>query len=146
MSTAPKFFFDECVGRPIMETVEQKLQSQGVSVTFSHLKDRFAEKQLDEDWIPQIAPEGWVIITSDQARKRSKGGRLPELCIEYEVTHVLIGTTLHHKSSGEKEKALLDAWGDIMKLTSVPKGSRYRLHLNNDGQGTLEKLQVSPKQ
>lgn len=145
MRVAPKFFFDECVGRPIMEQVEHELNKRGFSVIFSHLKDRFAEGELDEDWIPHIAPEDWVVISTDQARKKSRGRRLPELCIEYKVTHVLFGVTLHHKNSEKKKQALLDAWESIMGLHSVPKGSRYRLHLDNDLNGNLKKLPIKPK-
>lgn len=57
--------------------------------------------QCDEDWIPRIAREGWVVISSDRGKGGLKRGMpLPRLCVQWRVTHVLLWPAV---SSGKSD-------------------------------------------
>ena len=95
---------------------------------FRHVCDFFQQGTYDSVWIPQIASEeGWIVITSDGGRNPSKGGKLPELCREHKITHVILSPTLHNKTAADKVAALLLVWNEIELLQKVPPGSRFKL-------------------
>lgn len=49
---------------------------------------------LDEQWVPQIRAGGWIVISTDRA-KRCGGQKLPALLALHGVTHALVSGTLH---------------------------------------------------
>ena len=125
MSPAPRFLFDECLGKPSVAQLQASLRS---TPNCAHLCDFFASGTLDNDWIPQIATEGgWIVITSDAGRKTNKGGKLPRLCKEFGITHVILTAALHRKPAAEKVAALVLAWDRIEALAAEPAGSRFKL-------------------
>ncbi len=97
---------------------------------FKHLKDVFEEGTPDNQWVPQFGKEGgWVVITSDNAKKSNRGGKLPALCIEHKVTHILFSKTLHQKTSAEKLAMLVSMWPQIAETHQEPAGTRFKLRL-----------------
>ena len=84
MSTVAKFLFDECLGKPMMEEL-RKLVPEGCE--FAHILDHFSSGTHDDEWIPAMKEQGWVVISADSGKNRpSKGGKLPRLCKENEIT------------------------------------------------------------
>ncbi len=96
---------------------------------FKHITDIFSQGVSDSDWVPQIAKDGrWIVITADRARRGSrKGGKLPRLCLEFKLTHVLLSGTLHGSPTAVKRDALLEKWGSISRLDEETPGSRFKL-------------------
>ena len=95
---------------------------------FAHVCDFFKQGTPDNVWVPKIASEGrWIVISSDGAKKANKGGKLPDLCLAYKVTHVILSPTLHKKTAGEKVSALGFIWGQIENLDKEPAGTRFKL-------------------
>jgi hypothetical protein len=98
------------------------------TIEFAHLTDRFERGELDSVWVPLIAQQGrWIVITADNAKKNNKGGKLPRLCSEFKVTHVLLSGALHQKTTAEKRDAILLMWGRIAKLDGETPGTRFKL-------------------
>ena len=66
-----RFLFDECVGKPVMESIRQFLQSEA---EFAHICDYLQQGVLDAGWVPRIAAEGgWVVITADGGKQSKRG-------------------------------------------------------------------------
>ena len=104
MSTSVKFMFDECLGEPMMEKLRQIVPG---TRHFAHVVSYFRRGVTDDVWIPELAKEGgWVIVSGDRGRGSAKGGKLPLLCMQYKITHVLLSATLQNKKAHERLAAL----------------------------------------
>lgn len=126
-----KLLIDENIGIPIGNHIA------GIMGFRSHLTPivdfvvkRFGAGTKDQVWIPKIAGEGWIILSSDRA-KRSGGPKLPMICSAYRVTHLLLSTALHEKKQFEKAIIILKMWDEIEKLKDAPAGSRHHLLIRN---------------
>lgn len=92
----------------------------------------------DEQWIPRVASEGWILITADRGKKGSKKGeKLPRLCVRHRITHVVLSAGIHRRKSFEKVLAILSVWYELLQLRDVPPGSRYQLEPTGRGQAKL---------
>lgn len=121
-----KVLVDENIGRPLIKALFDILQFHSSKPYFRSLLEYFEQGTLDTDWIKEISEDGWIVITSDRGRK-SGGNKLPILCKQHSVTHILISGKLHNSPQFEKIKAIINCWDDIVETQSAPKGSRYAL-------------------
>ena len=69
MSDRPTFYVDRCLGK----AVANALRAAGADVRIHD--DHFAQAAPDEDWIPRVADQGWVILTKDKNIRRRRGER-----------------------------------------------------------------------
>lgn len=125
MNPSPRFLFDECLPAPAIRALAESHQTE-----FASLVAMLGEQGVvDEKWIPLIATEGrWVVITSDGGRQRSRGAKLPDLCREHNVTHVVITSSIHSKKTADKLRILSESWDRIVQaVTEAPPGTRFRL-------------------
>jgi hypothetical protein len=126
--TQPRLLFDECIGRPHVDRLIQFIASDtDEPPEMRHVLEFQAEGVWDEDWIPRIADEGWIIISQDRGRKPSKGRHLPHLCLELSVTHVLLSARVAGRKSADKILIILSVWREILELQEKPRGSRFIL-------------------
>lgn len=117
-----RFLFDECLGRPLMLGLREVLLSDA---EFVHLIDKFTSGVKDKVWLPQVAKEGdWIVITGDSGKGSRNGGKLPALCVEYAVTHVMFNTKLQQQKSATKAAALAAVWPQIEALSLCVPGTR----------------------
>ena len=125
-----KFLFDECLGKPLMELLHQLVSSE---CEFLHICDFFASGTPDAVWIPEIAKAGgYIVITADAGKNpKKKERKLPDLCAEYKVTHVIMSAKLHEQKGQEKVAALASVWDEIDALEKEPPGSRFRLRFKD---------------
>jgi predicted nuclease of predicted toxin-antitoxin system len=65
----PTFYVDRCVGKAVVGA----LRAAGARVE-AH-DDHFAQDAADEQWIPDVAARGWVILTKDKNIRRRAGER-----------------------------------------------------------------------
>ena len=108
-----------------MEKLQQVVLSDSL---FVHITDYFSQGVKDEHWIPKLSAEsGWIVITGDGGKSSKRGQKLPELCWEYGITHVVLSSTLHSKRSSVKVGVLTTFWSQIELLHEMPKGSHYHL-------------------
>jgi hypothetical protein len=138
--------FDECVGKPIMESMFQIIAASTADPEkpeFRHIVDHQKQGALDADWVPKVASEGWIVITADRG-KRCGGAKLPQLCRLHGITHVMLSASLHSMASPEKVGAIMSVWSDLVKLRSEPRGSGYSLRLSTSLRVTLLRVYEPP--
>ena len=123
-----KFSFDECVPCPAMERLQDRIAKTRVyppDLVFAHLVKKLKQGVLDDEWIPQVALEGgWLIITSDGGKSKSRGGKLPELCVEYKVSHLIFSPAFHSLTSNDKVVKLESVFQHILDLSQKIDGTR----------------------
>ncbi len=81
--TTARFLLDECLGKPIIEPLSKLIgMGKGEKPEVRHVLEFTAMGTRDEVWIPQIAREGWTVITVDGGRtpNKQRGEKLPRLC------------------------------------------------------------------
>lgn len=122
MNAPPRFLFDECIGKPAMLQLHELV---GGGFEFVHLSDRFAAGTKDNDWIPKLASEPWVVVSGDRGRQSGMGPKLPDLCRETGITHILLGKSVHVKKAAEKIAILTLLWDRIVEASTDEPGSRY---------------------
>ena len=134
MSDPKRYLFDECIGKPVMQKLKLLVSE---NIEFQHIVDKFASGEKDEDWIPKLGTEGgWVVITSDAGKHSRRGHKLPDLCSEYKVTHIILSNSLHQRTNLDKIKWLGAAWQYIEVLHDKPPGSRFHMRLKS-GKGKM---------
>lgn len=131
-----KLLLDECLGRPIVESMNQLLSWDDPKPTIHHLTNYFRPGSKDEDWIPKVKDEGWIIITQDKGKKGKS--KLPQICAECKITHIILGKAAGSLKQLEKANAIISVWEDIKRCTDAPAGSRFRLRLNNARKPVIE--------
>lgn len=133
-----KVLVDENIGMPLVKALSKILLFHSSKPSFKSLLEFFAVGTLDPDWIKEISNDGWIVITSDRGSK-SGGNKLPILCKQHKVTHILISGKLHNSPQFEKIKAIINCWDDIVVTNKAPKGSRYTLRYTSARSYKLEK-------
>ena len=94
---------------------------------FVHVCDHFDQGTYDDIWIPSLEGGGWIVISSDSGKGSRVGGKLPRLCVEHKITHIIISPKLHMRPAREKIGALLLVWDQVEKLDKEPPGTRFKL-------------------
>lgn len=148
MSEKLKLLFDECVGRAVLPKITEFLGISENPPELSHVLQFQEQGVHDEDWIPQIAEERWIVVTADRGRrgKQSKGEKLPLVCRQFGVTHVMLSSSIHHKSNFDKIRILLEVWPGIIDLVNAPRGSGYLLRLTTAGHAQLVQVYAPPSE
>ena len=131
--TAPlRLFFDECISKPAVDGLLRFVSLSNEQFEFRHIIDCQLQGTRDEDWLPQIAPDGWIVITADSGKGgRKKGEKLPKLCDIYQVTHIVLTPRVHHQQIFDKTRSLIQVWDDLLKVPEAPRGSRFSLRMSD---------------
>lgn len=129
MSGAPKLLFDENFGQPSVKALATLAKGSADKPRITHYLELFPEGEDDDVWIPQVANEGYAIISADRG-SRMGGSKFPLVCKAHNVTHVLVSARIHERSSFEKMRAVIHVWPGLMGLVDAPAGSRYLLRLS----------------
>jgi hypothetical protein len=118
--------------RKLRSLLEEATEEERVEV--SHVFEYFAQKGLakqavkDKDWIPTLRDEGWVVIAVDRAKKKggSHDGKLPSLCMQYGVTHVLLSRRVGQRRNFQKMLTILSVWHEMVeKIHAAIPGTRF---------------------
>lgn len=130
--TTAKLLFDECLGRPIIGPLRALIgMGKGEKPELGHVLEFTAMGTRDEDWIPRIANEGWTVITADGGKtpNKQRGEKLPKLCAQYGVTHVILSSAIQTRTSFEKTLSVLSVWYELIKIAedSDNRGKKYML-------------------
>jgi hypothetical protein len=129
-----RFFFDECLSKPIVECdLVRSLKLYGSDAEIAHLLSRFPQGCKDPYWIPKLAHEtGWIVITCDQGKNSKKSEKLPEICRAFGVTHVSLSRGLHKRNMFYKSLAIASLWGKLLALADEPRGGGYRIAMTGE--------------
>ncbi len=127
-----KILIDENISRPWTTKLREYLSNYPERPEIEHVIDfqrRHGCSQEDEIWIPKAAKEKWILITADRAR-RCGGEKLPLLCIQYKLTHILMSSRIQAETQQERSRVIITLWQKIAALTLEPPGTRRRLIYN----------------
>ncbi|MEZ6069442.1 MAG: hypothetical protein R3C10_04025 [Pirellulales bacterium] len=131
---ARTFFFDACIGKPLVDNLRARLVAQAGDdedpIELRHLSEEFDLDVDDDVWVPEVAERGWVIISSDLGRRQP---RLPAICSSYDVTHVLLSGGMHNLRSQDKEDRLFALWASLQTVFDEPAGTRFQIDKSGDG-------------
>lgn len=104
----------------------------------THILDVYQQQGTQDDvWVPYIARGGFIVVSGDLGR--SGGPKLPKLCVQYGVTHVLLSPAMGSRKSLEKLLSILSVWYELLALANESPGSRFQLEPNGSGKGKLIK-------
>ena len=131
MNEPPKFLFDECLGKPITEALRKLIGFHRHQVGVIHIFDRFPPGTHDEQWVPAIAKENWIVVSVDRGKR--PGPKLPRLCAQLGVRNILLAPTAAKLPQFEKARAFLRVWRDAVNLAQSPAGTRATLRLQRAG-------------
>jgi hypothetical protein len=110
----------------------ESLRLAGVTSEIAHLLERFPPGMRDTEWIPQIAVEGWIVVSCDRGSHSKAGEKLPQLCAEYGVSHVVMSRGMSNRTMHFRMLAVQSLWAEIVAVKDAPRGFGYSLYLAND--------------
>lgn len=87
------------------------------------------ERPTTSGFLKSPRRDGGLSSPQTVAKSPAKGGKLPALCKEHKITHVILSSALHRKKTHEKVAALLFVWDQLEALGTAPPGSRFILRL-----------------
>ena len=136
--TAPlKLLFDENFGEPLVHALADFMAKYHEPVEICHLFVHVPDGTPDEIWIPRIKGVGWTVVSTDRGR-RCGGRKLPDICFENQVKHILLSGMLHNAKHFEKIRAIVSAWSEIVLSIRSQSGLRYCLRYDIDHRFILE--------
>lgn len=91
----------------------------------------------DAEWVPKISQDEWVVISADRG-KSNRGQKLPRLCKDFGVRHVLLSNRIHELKQFAKIRAILSVWDGLFGVMNSPAGTRFLLKIH-DGRASLVK-------
>lgn len=129
MTPPSKLLFDENTGAPFVGAFRAvTAMDRRHPVEVAHTIDRFGKSAKDAEWIPKIKDEGWLLISEDRGKNSAAGDRLPQLCHQHKVTHILVLPALLKRGGQfEKMRALLAVWPELLVFANATPGTRARL-------------------
>src|ERR1700722_11324844 len=113
MSQPVKLLLDECLGRPIVVAMNEWLSWGNPKPTIHHLTNYFIPGSEDPDWIPKIKGQDWIVISQDKGKNGKN--KLPQICAEYGITHIILSPSVGQLKQSEKANAIIAVWEDIKK-------------------------------
>lgn len=124
-----RLIFDECLGRNVIPHLLPLVSSD---IEVCHMTTRFPQGTLDQNWVPILGLEGgWVVVTADRGKNSTVGDKLPDLCAEHLVSHIILSSKLHNKTSKEKIAWIAAVWSRVERVFDSPAGSRYSMRLKS---------------
>lgn len=122
-----RLFFDENIGVKILEAMKGLLKyyenKHEHEIIIKHISETGGMGATDDIWVPKLKNQGWIVFTAD--RGRNGRVRLPSICIQNGITHVLFSSSIHGAPQFEKARAILTVWSEILDIN--PLGGRYSL-------------------
>lgn len=124
--------FDECVGKPILMELAGFQQFSAYQFELEHILDKRKQGVKDEDWIPELDPNEWIVITGDRGKGGlKKGKKLPRVCQECGITYIALGASAHDLKTDKKLVAIESVWDEIGRIAGEPPGQAYLLTIVN---------------
>jgi hypothetical protein len=130
LSDPIRILFDENFGKPVVAKFLDWYEEEKVEI--AHIFQFAKSGETDDVWIPRLATGGWLLITTDRA-KRCGGPKLPDLCRDHGVSHVLVGATIQKAKQFERVRAILAVWPRVILAAKYPtKGTRFSLRYDSE--------------
>jgi hypothetical protein len=124
--------FDECfLGQLNIEReLKPSLALFGGDAELAHLFNKFSPGTEDHEWIPSIAREGWIVISADRGVNSKVSEKLPLICREFGVTHVIASASLQKRPAYFKIEAITSSWPVLLgEVATSTRGTGYLLQI-----------------
>ncbi len=94
-----------------------------------HVFDIFGEEDKDDPiWIPKLARLNCVVVSADRGTHSRLPERLPKICQDQGITHILLSATMHDRAGKfERARAIIVLWHEIVAASKDTGGSRYQI-------------------
>lgn len=134
MTRVPKFLLDECLPKGIVAVAASALQLIDASADVAHLLDKFPAGTPDRLWVPTIADEGeWVVITADRGSQSNIEDKLPLVCRQLRVVHVLLSAGIHKRTAFFKGLAISHCAQQLLDASSAAAGTGFSISMLGRG-------------
>lgn len=127
-----KLLFDENIAIKVVKALTAAATILAPDVEIAYRPEFTGRYSVpDNQWGDRVAEEGWILITADRGRT-NRGIRLPRMCLDKGIRHVLAGTSTHRLREIPKLASLLAVWDDLLAVSTAPAGSRFRWFRSNE--------------
>jgi len=119
-----RLLFDENMGRNVVRALDGILRlDRDHAVEVVHILDFVQQGESDDVWIDKLSELKPVVFSRDKGRKHP---RLPQMCSDLGVTHVICTPGMQKVSSFEFARAVVRLWPEIVAAAEDAPGTRYR--------------------
>ena len=127
-----RFLFDQsALGKPAVEHLSRllELDKSDPKAEVRHIFDFENPDEWDEAWVPRMASGGWIVVAGDRGTRggKTKGERLPRVCVVNNVSHVLLSRRIGTRKQFDKLLTIASVWHQLIAIPAYPKGSRFML-------------------
>lgn len=122
-----KLLFDANVSQHAIQSLAQLLETCRENVELRHLVQDYPLDTPDSGFIKDYAKQGYVIVTGDSAKQSGRGDKLPKICIDEGITHVLFTGRLQQRRTFDKMRAIITVWPELLEAYNASPGSRFKL-------------------
>lgn len=136
-----KLLFDENFGRPLVEALGRLIKFSREEVEVRHIIELRHGGRKDDEWVPEVAGGDWLVLTCD--RGKSAGPKLPQLCREAGLSHVLVSGGLHNSPQFEKARAVLAVWPALVEACAEAAGTRFSLRYSHSRHPVLVRKETA---
>lgn len=127
MSTVLKLLFDECCSRRLPRELLAFYQRDHPDLQMRHLMDDWTPGTPDSQWLEALRDDpSWIVVTKD-AGKNSAPEKLPLICREWGITHVVFTAGIISKGFASQKNAIAAVWEQLFLLHRLPPGSQVKL-------------------
>ena len=146
MTTALKLLFDECCSRKLPRDLLAVHQRDYPTLQVRHLMDDWTPGTPDSQWLePLRLDRSWIVITKDAGRN-SAPEKLPLICREWGITHLVFTHGIISKGFTTQKLALSAIWEQLFLLHQLPPGTQVKLgETTRKGNITGFELRVNQK-
>ena len=127
MSAGLKLLFDECCSPRLSRELRDFYRRDYPSLQIRHLLDDWTAGTPDSQWLEALrADPSWIVITKD-AGKNSVQEKLPLICREWGITHIVFTAGIISKGFVTQKNAIVGVWELLFQLHRLPPGSQLKL-------------------
>jgi hypothetical protein len=127
-------FLDECVPAIVGDRLITFLGDRPERPSARHLLTAFPRGTPDRQWLEVVKASGWLLVTADRG-KSNRGEKLPRLCLEMGVIHIVFSATLHARPANDRALALAAVWLDIVDVWQNRIGCGHVVRVRDRGKG-----------
>jgi len=127
MSGGLKLLFDECCSPRLPRELRDFYQRDYPGLQIRHLMDDWTAGTPDSQWLEGLRLDpSWIVITKD-AGKNSAQEKLPLICREWDITHIVFTPGIIRKGFITQKNAIAGIWEQLFHLHRLPPGTQVKL-------------------
>jgi PIN like domain len=127
MSSGLKLLFDECCSPRLPRELRDFYQRDYPNLQIQHLMDHWTPGTPDSEWLETLRLDlSWIVITKD-AGKNSAQEKLPLICREWGITHIVFTPGIISKGFITQKNAIAGVWEQLFHLHRLPPGTQVKL-------------------